>query len=135
MAQTREVRITVITPERKVVEENAASIVFPAHDGELGVLLDRAPLLCELGVGQLRFTLADGVTRRMLIDGGFAQVNHNAVTVLTSNAMTKEDVTDRAIADFEAAAANITGSDDASVAARTHARQKLTAMRLLRSQH
>lgn len=87
-----ELALTVITPEQQVLETPAESVVLPAHDGELGVLPQRAPLMCELGIGQLRYTKGN-VDRRLFVDGGFAQVYDDRITVLTNRALPAEQIT------------------------------------------
>lgn len=104
MARTGVLSLTVITPEQQVLETSAEAVVVPAHDGELGVLNGRAPLMCELGIGQLRYT-SGGKTRRLFIDGGFAQVFENRVTVLTNRSLPEEQVTREVIQQAEKAAA------------------------------
>jgi len=96
----RELECVVVTPERQVLQEKTASVVIPAHDGELGVLPGRAPLLCELGIGQLRYRTPQGV-RRLFIDGGFAQVYEDRVTVLTERAVPAEDITSDLVREAE----------------------------------
>src|SRR6184192_2794194 len=81
----------VVTPERALLDEPADSVVLPMFDGELGVLPGRAPLIGRLGFGELRTVLGRN-TRRYYIDGGFAQVRGNVVTVLTSKAMPAEEI-------------------------------------------
>ncbi len=78
--------LSVVTPERAVLECEARSVVFPAHDGELGILTDRAPLLCQLGIGVLRADVEDGGAHTLTIDGGFAQMVDNRLTILTEQA-------------------------------------------------
>lgn len=78
-------KCTVITPERKVLETEASFVAFPAHDGEIGILSRRAPIVCRLGVGAMRVE-SDGKTDQIFIDGGFAQVNGNELSILTEQA-------------------------------------------------
>lgn len=85
MSKLKTLSLLVITPEKLVVEDTADSVVFTAHDGELGVLPGRAPLICELGKGEVRYT-KDHQTHRFSIRGGFAQVLHDHVTILTDEA-------------------------------------------------
>lgn len=132
MATAKQISVVVITPERKVLEETADSVVIPAHDGELGVLSSRAPLMCELGTGVLRYEQG-GSTHRMLVDGGFAQVNDNRVTVLTDDVVSPAEVTDDMIAAAEKAAEALTGSDEAAVASRARVRRKISVLRGLKS--
>jgi F-type H+-transporting ATPase subunit epsilon len=91
MAKSRTFRCTVITPERKVLDCDARFVAFPAHDGEMGVLTGRAPLVCKLGIGVLRAETPQQ-THRLAIDGGFAQVVRNELTVLTERAHRPEEI-------------------------------------------
>ena len=88
---------SVITPERAVLEAEASSVVFPAHDGEVGVLPGRAPLLHEMGIGVLRLETAEG-DHTFFVDGGFAQMTGDKLTLLTEQAKRPEEI-DRAAAE------------------------------------
>src|SRR5881275_810762 len=81
----------MVTPERAVLDEPVDFVALPMYDGELGVLPGRAPLIGRLGYGELR-TRRGGAVRRYYVDGGFAQVRHNVVTVLTPRAVRAEDI-------------------------------------------
>lgn len=83
--------LSVITPEAKVFEGEAEFVAIPAHDGEIGILHDRAPLLCMLGAGKLKIRTLAG-EQIWFIDGGFAQVLDNRVTVLTQRAVKPADL-------------------------------------------
>ena len=71
---------SIVTPERAVLDCEARSVVFPAWDGEIGVLRNRAPLLCRLGIGVLKAATDDGETV-LFVDGGFAQMVAYAVDI------------------------------------------------------
>lgn len=86
MATNSDIHVSVITPEAQVVDVRATGVVIPAHDGLIGILYNRAPLLCELGKGTLRIDATDGMQRFVNIEGGFAQVLNNEVVVLTDKA-------------------------------------------------
>src|ERR1700693_1114345 len=81
----------VVTPERSVLDETADFVVLTMIDGELGVLPGRAPLIGRLGFGELR-TVVGRTIHRYYIDGGFAQIRANVVTVLTSKALPAEEI-------------------------------------------
>ena len=76
----------VVTPEQQTLDETVSQVVLPAHDGEIGILTDRAPLLVKLGVGELRIDLKGGQKRSYFIDGGIAQMKDNKLTILTNEA-------------------------------------------------
>ena len=82
---------SVVTPERAILECDASSAVFPAHDGDVGILPRRAPLLCRLGTGILRVK-TEGEERKFFIDGGFAQMVDNRLTLLTEQARGSDEV-------------------------------------------
>jgi len=134
MAEDKTIRFVVVTPERKVLEDTADAVVIPAHDGELGVLHDRAPLMCELGIGQMRYTRG-GAVRRLYIDGGFAQVLANQVTVLTDHAAPSEQITADMVAEAERAVAAITGHTPDAVESRRKAQRRLSVLRELQVHH
>ena len=81
----------VVTPERVVLDTEAEFVALPAWDGEMGVLRDRAPLMVKLGIGVLRVTAAEG-KRQMAIDGGFAEMVDNQLSVLTEGAHFADDL-------------------------------------------
>lgn len=75
-------RVSVISPEASIYEGDAASVVAPAFDGEVGILEGHAPLMTLLGKGELRIGGGAGA-RRFEIEGGFLQVEANQVRVVT----------------------------------------------------
>jgi len=91
MAQSGTFTCSVITPERLALECNARFVAFPAHDGEMGILRNRAPLLCKLGIGLMRIEREEG-SQVLFIDGGFAQMVENRLTILTEQAATAEEI-------------------------------------------
>jgi F-type H+-transporting ATPase subunit epsilon len=80
------IQCVVVTPERTLFDDVVDAVVLPLFDGELGVLPGRSPLIGRLGFGELR-TTTQGSTHRYFIDGGFAQVRDDVVTILTSRAI------------------------------------------------
>jgi F-type H+-transporting ATPase subunit epsilon len=99
----RQLQCVVVTPERAVLDEPEDYVVLPMYDGELGVLRGRAPLIGRLGPGELRLRRGER-TQRFFVDGGFAQVRGNVVTVLTPRAVRAEDLDANAAAQALAAA-------------------------------
>lgn len=86
MADSKTFKLAVVTPEAAILDLEARFVALPAHDGEIGVLRNRAPLLIKLDVGLLRAEADDGTTTRLYIDGGFAEMIDNRLTVLTEDA-------------------------------------------------
>ncbi|HWE04308.1 MAG TPA: ATP synthase F1 subunit epsilon [Tepidisphaeraceae bacterium] len=85
-------RCVVVTPEQQTLDETITQAVVPAHDGLIGILTDRAPLLVKLGVGPLRIDVAGGESRTYFIDGGIAQMKSNNLTILTNEATLPQEI-------------------------------------------
>jgi F-type H+-transporting ATPase subunit epsilon len=94
----------------------------PAYDGQLGVMTGQSPLLTRLGTGALRLDTSEGA-RWYLVDGGFAQVQDNALTLLTEFAKPGESL-DRSEAEAELAEANARVTGDEADQARVEADQR-----------
>jgi F-type H+-transporting ATPase subunit epsilon len=77
---------SVVTPEKEVFEGAVTQVVVPAHDGEMGFLVNRAPILVQVGEGRLKITPENGGSRQLAVAGGFAQMKDNQLTVLTDKA-------------------------------------------------
>jgi F-type H+-transporting ATPase subunit epsilon len=120
----------IVTPEQQVLDEQVTQAVLPAHDGQVGILTDRAPLLVKLGVGALRLDLASGGGRQqttLFVDGGIAQMKDNRLTVLTNEALPPDQLNaETARAEYaEAVARRIT--DQKSYDDRDHAMRRARA--------
>lgn len=130
MAKVETFHCSVITPERSVLDCEARFVAFPAHDGEVGVLPNRAPLVCKMGIGALRVETGD--TKHVLfVDGGFAQMLNNRLTLLTEQARRVEEL------DAASAKRSLTDAlamripDEAAYAARTSAIERARVQRRL----
>lgn len=106
MAQTiaGELQCLVVTPDRQVVDAPASFVVLTAHDGQIGILPERAPLVMGLSPGLLRI---DRGTEKQyfFVAGGFAEVLDNRITVLTPHAVPAAEIdlerVDREMAEAE----------------------------------
>jgi F-type H+-transporting ATPase subunit epsilon len=77
---------SIVTPDKAVFEDKVTYVNLPAHDGQYGVLANHAPVLTQLGAGELQLQLPSGENKTFNISGGFAQVNNNQLTLLTEKA-------------------------------------------------
>jgi len=83
---------TIVTPEQQLLDQSVVQVVLPAHDGQIGILTGRAPLLVKLGLGKLSIEMAGGKRQTILVDGGIAQMKSNKLTVLTTSAWEPKDI-------------------------------------------
>ncbi|MCC6239491.1 MAG: ATP synthase F1 subunit epsilon [Phycisphaerales bacterium] len=120
-------KCVVVTPEAQVFDQMVAQAIIPAHDGLIGLLSGRAPILLRNGVGPLRLDLPNRETQHYLIDGGIAQMKDNVLTILTSNATPASELdAESAKAEYqEALARRIT--DEKSFEQRDHDLKKAQA--------
>ena len=76
----------LISPEQTVLDCQASFVAMTAHDGQIGIATNRAPLLCKLGIGPMRVD-ADDSSQRFCVEGGYAQMRENKLVVLTPSAI------------------------------------------------
>ena len=98
------IRLEVVTPERKVFDEDVDSVEVPGLDGELGILPGHTELVSMLKpAGLLTYHKGDQ-KGQMIISGGYVEVGPKLVTVLADSASTPEEIDlNQAIAERERA--------------------------------
>src|SRR5579859_7287768 len=81
------IELIIVTPERQFLRESVVEAVLPGAQGALGILPGHAPLMTELGIGELTYRGA-GVnpSGALAIIQGFAEVLGDRVTVLAETA-------------------------------------------------
>jgi len=90
VAEPGPLTLTVVTPERSVVERVACDTVsLPGELGELGILPGHTPLVALLGVGRVTWTNG-GRKTAVAVRGGFVEVAGDAVRVLADLAAEKD---------------------------------------------
>lgn len=77
-------KISLISPEAVLFEGEAAIVVAPAQDGEVGILERHAPMMTLLGTGVLR--LGGEADKSFNVEGGFLQVVDDVVRIVTEKA-------------------------------------------------
>ncbi|MCA9278421.1 MAG: ATP synthase F1 subunit epsilon [Phycisphaeraceae bacterium] len=123
--------IRLITPQDKLLEQEASSVVLPAWDGQIGVLPNRAPMVVKLGTGEMKVHGAGqhGGDRTFVVEDGFAQMVGNKLTVLANMAVAAETITETdAMAELDAANARTVPADAAN---RTDALARITKAKRL----
>jgi len=87
------IQLVIVTPERQLLSERVVEVTLPGADGELGVLPGHAPLITELGIGELRYRTAGGtMSHPIAVIRGFAEVLQDRVTVLAETAERAEEI-------------------------------------------
>ena len=70
MADT--LHLQIITPDKKLVEEDTDQVQIPGKSGYLGILPGHAPLLTELMIGEISYNLR-GTMQHIAVSWGFAE--------------------------------------------------------------
>jgi F-type H+-transporting ATPase subunit epsilon len=98
-----QLRVRLVTPERVLFEADASTVELPSKSGYMEVLYGHAPLLAELGAGDVTIhgvghgeggsetAGAEGETRYN-VSWGFVEVLPNRVTILASDALKPEEI-------------------------------------------
>jgi F-type H+-transporting ATPase subunit epsilon len=85
------IQLEIVTPERLVVQDTVEDVTIPGKGGYLGILPGHAPLISELGVGQIAYRSA-GSVKRLAVAWGFAEVLPEKVTILAETAEKAEEI-------------------------------------------
>lgn len=85
------IKLEIVTPEKKALEEVVDVVTIPTATGEIGILPSHAPLISSVQPGILSYTQG-GTTNRLVISGGFVEVGNNKVSVLTDVAETANEI-------------------------------------------
>jgi len=121
-------RLVLVTPETTIFDEPLAALRFPLHDGQIGILPGRAPMIGRLGYGELKLTQLDGSEASYFVDGGFVQVKAEAVTILTDRALPRDQINAAdAAAQLQQAVARV-AKTDADAAARFRDQERARQM-------
>jgi F-type H+-transporting ATPase subunit epsilon len=86
------IQLVIVTPERQILNETVSEVTMPGADGYLGVLPGHAPLITELGIGELTYRTASGGNGLLAVIHGFAEVLPDRVSVLAETAEFAEDI-------------------------------------------
>jgi F-type H+-transporting ATPase subunit epsilon len=74
-------QLEIVTPEKVVVRDVAEEAQIPGKNGYMGILPGHAPLISELGVGEITYRNGSA-THHLSVAWGFAEVLPDKVTIL-----------------------------------------------------
>ena len=92
--------VRLVTPNRVLLDATADAVELPAMTGYLEALYGHAPLLTELGAGEVRLHGSSGGDQRFFVAWGFAEVLPERVTILAEEALRPDEI-DRSEAEAE----------------------------------
>jgi F-type H+-transporting ATPase subunit epsilon len=103
MAETQQsglLAVRLVTPDRILLDATAEAVELPSMSGYLEALYGAAPLLAELGAGEVRLHGGTSGDQKFFVAWGFAEVLPERVTILAETAMHPSEI-DRAEAESE----------------------------------
>ncbi len=84
-------KISIVTPEKTVIDEEADEVIIPTAEGEIAVLPEHIPLLSQIAPGEVVIKNG-GNTHYLVVMGGFLEISNNTITVLADFAIRAKDV-------------------------------------------
>ncbi len=94
MAST--IHCDIVSAEAEIFSGNAAMVIVPADEGDIGIAPRHAPLLTRLRPGQVRVILPEGGEEFYFITGGLLEIQPHVVTVLSDTAQRAGDLDEAA---------------------------------------
>jgi F-type H+-transporting ATPase subunit epsilon len=83
--------ITIVTPEKTILESDGSEIIIPTVKGEIAVLPGHVALFTQLAEGEI--VIKQGSKEeRMVAVGGFVEISKDKVTVLADYAVHGKDI-------------------------------------------
>ena len=84
-------QLDIVTPDRRVHLGETSDVVVPGVEGEFEVLPGHAAFLSAIGTGILSFK-KDHKDVRLMVSGGFVEVDRDRVTLMCESAALAEEV-------------------------------------------
>ena len=87
-----QLQVRLVTPDKVLIDQDADAVELPSKSGYMEVLYGHAPLLAELGVGEVRLHGGGGGDQTYFVVWGFVEVLPDRVTLLAESAQKPEDI-------------------------------------------
>jgi F-type H+-transporting ATPase subunit epsilon len=84
--------VRLVTPDRILVDATAEAVELPAMSGYLEALYGAAPLLAELGAGEVRLHGGTSGDQKFFVAWGFVEVLPERVTILAETALHPNEI-------------------------------------------
>ena len=85
-------QVRLVTPERVLLDATATAVELPSMSGYLEALYGAAPLLAELGAGELRLHGGSAGEQIFFVAWGFVEVLPERVTILAEQALRPNEI-------------------------------------------
>jgi F-type H+-transporting ATPase subunit epsilon len=92
VANTGLLAVRLVSPDRLLLDATAESVELPSSSGYLETLYGAAPLLAELGAGEVRLHGGTSGDQKFFVAWGFVEVLPERVTILAETAMHPNEI-------------------------------------------
>jgi F-type H+-transporting ATPase subunit epsilon len=114
MALPEHIHLEIVTPEKQLFSGDVDAVTVPSTKGCLGILPGHAPLLAELGIGEISYRIG-GQTEYLFCSWGFAEVLPGRVVLLTQTAEAASDIDVKRAEEAKTRAENFLSSKDPGI--------------------
>src|ERR1700712_1840370 len=90
--QSGKLAVRLVTPDRVLLDATADAVELPSASGYMEALYGAAPLLAELGSGEVRLHGGTSGEQKFFVAWGFVEVLPERVTILAETAMHPEEI-------------------------------------------
>ena len=111
MALPEKIHLEIVTPEKQLFSGAVDSVTVPSTTGYLGILPGHAPLLAELGIGEISYDIG-GRTDYLFCSWGFVEVLPDRVVLLAQMAELASDIDVKRAEEAKARAEKVLSSKD-----------------------
>ena len=87
-----QLKVRLVTPDRILVDQTVEAVEVPGKNGYFEVLYGHAPLLSEIGAGEVRLHGGESGDQRYSVARGFVEVLPDRVTILAESAQKPEEI-------------------------------------------
>jgi F-type H+-transporting ATPase subunit epsilon len=78
--------LSIVAPDRSVVEDQAVSVVAPGALGYFGIMAGHVPMVAALSAGIVEYVDGKNQRHHVAVGGGFAEVSGERLTILADSA-------------------------------------------------
>lgn len=83
---SKEFSLSIVAPDRSVVEDQAVSVIAPGSEGYFGVMAGHVPMVAALRAGIVEYLDTKNQRHHVAVGGGFAEVSGQRLTILADSA-------------------------------------------------
>jgi len=84
--------VRLVSPDRLLLDATAEAVELPSRSGYLETLYGAAPLLAELGAGEVRLHGGTSGDQKFFVAWGFVEVLPERVTILAETALRPDEI-------------------------------------------